>query len=132
MRFKGGESDNDRVAEMICKRGSSHMLTIFQRSRIITLLSQKTPVPSVSRTTGVNETTIRRLRKKFLETGKVVDRKRAGRPRKLAKTIITSIVRGIRAGRLHTSFDMVRSAVWDYGVVVTAQTIRSSLESMGI
>jgi len=79
-----------------------------------------------------SHTTILRLKKKYEETGKVENKERTGRPRKLNERDERTIIRRLAGGECSNAIQLARSLQINENLEVSADTVRRALRRNGL
>ena len=107
-------------------------LTDFQRQLSVALLDQGLRPQDVANRIGCHVTTIRRLRRRVVDTGSTRDRPRSGRPRVTNNRQDRIIHRSHIRDRFRTAVDTARQTIGTHGREVSVYTIRRRLRERGL
>lgn len=114
------------------KKTKKANLDPFSRAKIVTLRDEGYSYREIGRRLKCSHSTVIELCKKFDVTGKVVDMKRSGRPKKSTPRDDRELARMSLHSRLSTSKDLQRAWAENCGVSVDASTIRRRLKRAGL
>ena len=107
-------------------------ISIATRHRVVILHEQGHSQAEIARQTGVSRCGVQAILKKQQKTGKVEDRKRSGRPRKLTKKDETYLKITSLRNRRKTSLDLAAELAQTSGKQVHSSTVRRSLIRNGL
>ncbi len=109
--------------------GKNASMTLERRNRAWGMLEAGMNVAAVSRSIGCSRSTISRLRSRFLDTGSLKDRPRAGRPRKTSDNEYRYITLTSRRNRFYSGQKLANHLFVTTGTRISAKTARNRLHS---
>lgn len=105
-------------------------LTVEERTAAIKMIENGDQIKDVAKFFKVSTLTISKLKKRFAETGSVLDRQRSGRPKKLDMTDESKITKMSKANPFFTARQVKNNT--ETSVPVSISTVKRILKKYGL